>query len=218
LPLDTAGYIDTVEHLFVLLRRRGLVISPLDADTVRKWQDCGVPLRAVCRAIARGVEKFRHGNRGRAPRSLKYFEKQVALEARAVRRATAGAHAPQPAAPFPASIAAAIAAELSLVADAEGHPALRSAYEAALCRIRALEEREAQGEDVSPALAGIDSDMVSAVLDALAPADRTAVVSEVAAMLGPEAASLGVKAMADRRDFHLGQVLGERYGLARIHW
>ncbi|NUN15098.1 MAG: hypothetical protein HUU55_15830 [Myxococcales bacterium] len=80
---DTLSYIRTVEQLFLVLRRQGLMLSPLDMQLAKSWADANIPLRVVCRAIIDSCDRYkqRFGSQRPLPTSLRYFGAAVVEEA-----------------------------------------------------------------------------------------------------------------------------------------
>ena len=74
------SYLATVEEVYAALRKSGLFLSPADRAQVLEWQQAGIPLAAVLRALAEGLHGYRAAGQGVRPRSLRWFDRQVREE------------------------------------------------------------------------------------------------------------------------------------------
>lgn len=54
---DNLNYLTTVEQFFLSLKNSGLHLSASDTHLVSQWQERGVPVEQLCRAIESGYEK-----------------------------------------------------------------------------------------------------------------------------------------------------------------
>ena len=76
---DNLNYLTAVEQFFLGLKDSGLALSAADYDLINKWEERGVPLEVLCRAIESGFK--RHRENSRDPRiSLTYFKKMIDIE------------------------------------------------------------------------------------------------------------------------------------------
>jgi len=83
------GYLGDVERFFCVVRMSGLVLSPKDAEKVRRWYLDGIPMRVVLDGIAQGVRAHaRSAARGeRSPHSLAYYARYIGARVRGFRKA-----------------------------------------------------------------------------------------------------------------------------------
>ena len=73
------NYLTTVEQFFLSLKDSGLSLSANDYHLINQWEEQGVPLPLICRAIERGVVNARQQNR--VPRlSLTYLKEFIEQE------------------------------------------------------------------------------------------------------------------------------------------
>jgi hypothetical protein len=55
-PFD---YLSVVEQFFLRMKDSGLALSANDYHLIRCWEEQGVPVQVVCRAIEQGTAEFR---------------------------------------------------------------------------------------------------------------------------------------------------------------
>lgn len=236
-PDDDAGrsaaaapgaYLAAVERFWLLLRRRGLMISAEDVRQVERWRDAGLPVRLVCRALLEGAERFRSTRPHEPlPSTLRYFRDAVAEAADRWREdASVGARRAdaRPAAPLAGGLAA-LAAELTAAGRAERDERARASYRGAWRRLERLRRRLARAAppaaadvpgDLLEALVAIDRSIVDDLLARLSDDERADVDRAVAAALLPEVDRLGARARDERRRALLEDVVTHRYRLLRL--
>jgi len=73
------NYLTTVEQFFLGLKNSGLSLSGNDYHLISRWEERGVPVERLCRAIDRGVGKSRERN-ARSPLSLTYLSEFIEEE------------------------------------------------------------------------------------------------------------------------------------------
>ncbi|HUL58962.1 MAG TPA: hypothetical protein VLU43_06800, partial [Anaeromyxobacteraceae bacterium] len=118
LPRDALSYQAVVAEYFLGLRGAGLMLSPLDQETVAEWERRGVPVAVVCRGLRRGLEENaeRRGPGASLPRSLRALRFAVEDEWRAYSHDRVGDAAAPP--DERAAAAARLESARSLVAEA----------------------------------------------------------------------------------------------------
>ncbi len=76
---NNLNYLSTVEQFFLSLKNSGLALSAADYHLINEWEERGVPVEILCRAIERGFEA--HRKISRDPKvSLTYFKKRIEEE------------------------------------------------------------------------------------------------------------------------------------------
>lgn len=76
------NYFTEIEEAFVRRRGRNLLLSPLDWSLIEGWQEQGVPLHIVLRAIESvfdGLEK-KHGAQLRSIKSISYCKEEIEVQ------------------------------------------------------------------------------------------------------------------------------------------
>lgn len=225
---EARGYLETVERFWLLLRRRGLMISPKDVQLVEEWRRAGVPARIVCAALVEGVERYRrsHGPGEDIPTSLRYFESHVADVARrhASQRAMADSGEPDEEERLARERVTVerLMEELVRIGREEGDSRLKACYREAY---RGLESvRRGLSSDAEPTraldlvagLMELDRGLVDGLLAKLDDDERTAVETEAARELGPEADRLGERGREERQRAILEDLVTRRYALFRL--
>ena len=91
---NNLSYLYSVEQYFLSLLKTGTALSPLDYQTIKSWEERGVPLSVACNAIKRGTESFKkaHGFNKPLPKSIKYCENLVEEEFANYKRRKVGTH------------------------------------------------------------------------------------------------------------------------------
>lgn len=75
------NYLLTVEQFFLSKKDSGLALSANDYHLITQWEERGVPINVLCRAIDNGVRKSQQKNRGRPQKfSLIYLEEGIEQE------------------------------------------------------------------------------------------------------------------------------------------
>jgi hypothetical protein len=177
LPSEELTYETVVSEFFLALRGSGLMLSPLDLEQVRSWEQRGLPVAVVCRGLRRGLaEALRDRPPGSpAPRALRFYRLTVEDEWRTYRSGRVG-DSPMP--PPEASAAAErLSAARSLLdgSATAAHGARQAAYRSA--------RRALDGAGPARTLAGVD--------EALLAADDALLRGWLAALTRPERAALG---------------------------
>jgi hypothetical protein len=194
LPPDALDYQAVVAEYFLALRGRGLMLSPLDQETVAEWERRGMPVAVVCRGLRRGLDDMAE-RRARAPRSLRELRLAVEDEWRAYQRDRVGDSPPPPDEARAAE--ARLRAARALVGDA-----LRAANE---CSGSPLEQVEA-------ALAAADARILAAWLGELPAAERRALGPRIRLLAGARGRGASRRAYRDALRAHLAD-LGRAAGL-----
>jgi len=88
---EETGFTERLTDFFVELRGGGLMLSAIDQALVRRWEEEGLPLELVCRALADAAMVHRELNPGLpTPRHLAYYAKAVDAAVRAAREKSVG--------------------------------------------------------------------------------------------------------------------------------
>ena len=58
------NYLSTVEKFFVSLKDSGVTLSSNDYNLITQWEERGVPVRVVCRAIEKGFSRMEKNGPG----------------------------------------------------------------------------------------------------------------------------------------------------------
>ncbi len=75
------NYLTSVEQFFVSLKGSGISLSGSDYHLICQWEERGVPLKTVCRALEKGYSNYEQQNpRPGQKISLAYFRKFVEEE------------------------------------------------------------------------------------------------------------------------------------------
>ncbi len=75
------NYLSTVEQFFLKLKGSGLSLSGNDYHLISAWEQEGLPLRDVCRAIERGMQRAQSQNRSVGQNvSLTYLKRFIEEE------------------------------------------------------------------------------------------------------------------------------------------
>ena len=61
-------YLTTVEHFFLSLKDSGLSLSASDYHLIGRWQERGVPVERLCRAVEMSYQKARKQDRSPHPK------------------------------------------------------------------------------------------------------------------------------------------------------
>lgn len=81
LDKENLNYLSTVEQFFLSLKDSGLALSANDYHLITQWEERGVPINVLCRAIDQGVRKAHQQNRGIPTKvSLIYLEESIERE------------------------------------------------------------------------------------------------------------------------------------------
>ncbi|MFT7620854.1 MAG: hypothetical protein ACI9WU_000013 [Myxococcota bacterium] len=200
-----------VERFFVLLRRRGLMLSPTDVARVQAWHAGGIPVDVVCRGLLAGAEIYRerHGAEAPLPASLGWYAAfvQEAVEAHLAEPPEAAMVSAEP---ISADGVGDALADLAWIGQRESDPRRREAYRAAW---RALSSSE---DDRQTALERADSAAVDAMLGQLDEDVRLGLTTEVENRIRPEAPQLGRRGLVVRRRAILEDLVVAQYGLVRV--
>ena len=69
------NYLATVEQFFVALKDSGLTLSASDYHLIGQWEEAGIPVNLVCRAIENALADFEKRNPRQADKvSLRYLK------------------------------------------------------------------------------------------------------------------------------------------------
>ena len=90
--LNYYNYYTEIEETFVRRRGKGLLLSPLDWAMIEDWQERGIPLHVVLRAIESVFDSFEKNPRTRSIKSLMYCREEVEARFTEWNRSQAGQH------------------------------------------------------------------------------------------------------------------------------
>mgnify|MGYP004130743495 FL=1 len=83
---ENLNYFTTVEQFFLSLKDSGLTLSASDYQLIGQWEERGVPVEWVCRAIEVGFSRLGQQNQGRRRISLTHLqavvEEEIQIETR----------------------------------------------------------------------------------------------------------------------------------------
>lgn len=75
---DRAGFVERLTDFFTRVRGGGLMLSPVDLELARRWEEEGLPLELCCRAIQAAADAHREARPGLpVPRHLAYYAPAV---------------------------------------------------------------------------------------------------------------------------------------------
>ncbi len=94
---DDIHYVETVEQLYLLIRKQGLMLSPSDRDKVLAWKKADIPVQVACRAILDAIDRFRdkNGEDASLPPSLSFFNRAVRAAGKAYKESFMGEEEPE---------------------------------------------------------------------------------------------------------------------------
>jgi hypothetical protein len=76
--LNYFNYFSEIEETFIRRRGRNLLLSPLDWALIETWQERGIPLRIVLRAIENVFDSYdKNPNKRRVIKSLTYCKEEI---------------------------------------------------------------------------------------------------------------------------------------------
>lgn len=213
------SYIQTVEQLFVLLRRQGLMLSPEDMSVAHQWAEAGVPLRLACAAIVDTVERYKknHGEEAPLPSTLRYFSDAVfqARENEEKRQLIAPKDSPSDNTPSQSdTLIDRLIEELVLIGQSEHDSRVKEVYREAYKNLRILKD-ENPGS-VLPGLLSIDTGMLHALWNSLSEEEQAHFRHDVDTRIEKERNQLGVRGLEERTQSLLHQVLTTHFNLFRL--
>lgn len=215
----TIGYIQTVEQLFVLLRRQGLMLSPVDAAIAAEWAAADIPLHVACTAIVDAIEQLQaQDGEARLPHTLRYFAPIVEDAASAHAAHVLADHsAPLEAAEAPPhqSVLERLIDELVLIGRTEEDPRLREAYRALYLGLEELRKTADSNRSPIPALISLDETLLEDVWSRLNADEREEVESSIEKKLAGDPSQMGVRGGEERRRALWEDALVERFQLFR---
>ncbi|MEO8650108.1 MAG: hypothetical protein ABI539_13165 [Acidobacteriota bacterium] len=74
------NYLAQIETAYSRCRERRSMLSPIDWQLAQSWQDCGIPIHIVLRAISDCCKRFKADKRPDRINTLRYFEQAVKKE------------------------------------------------------------------------------------------------------------------------------------------
>jgi len=74
------NYYSTVEQFFLSLKDSGLALSATDYHLISQWENRGVSVRLLCRAIEKGYVDFTKQSRKDTPVSLRVLQPMIEEE------------------------------------------------------------------------------------------------------------------------------------------
>lgn len=81
LPAEDLSYLDLIGEAFLSIRGRGLALSPVDVELVRRYEAAGIPVAVLMRGILKAAERRRA--HGKPPHlSLSSLKRTLDAEAR----------------------------------------------------------------------------------------------------------------------------------------
>ena len=207
-----AGYYQTIEEFFVSRRGDPLFLSNADWLLIKKWRSAGIPLRIVLRGIADALDSHAHSwGRDRKVGSLAYCAAEVDAACERWQRALAlDGEEQQEAAEFLAAYAESL--ERTPRLGAASTPVARET-------VVALKEKASTASS-SQGLEAWLRERETALLDTLRQDMGTAAVAaieaEVEKDLGPYAARMPPRVLAQIRTQSIARRILEIHGLARL--
>ena len=215
----TIGYIQTVEQLFVLLRRQGLMLSPLDAALAADWAEAGIPLHIACAAIVDAIEHLKSvDGEGRTPHTLRYFapiveEAAKTHAANTLRGEDEGKEEPVE---IPhRTVLDRLIDELVLIGGSEQDLRVRDAYRDLYAGLETLRNVPDPARSPIAALISLDESLFEDVWRRLDPSERDAVESSIDEKLAGDSARLGVRGEEEKRRALWEEELVNRFQLFR---
>ncbi len=203
LPAAALDYRTVVTEYFLGLRGSGLMLSPLDAETVAEWERRGVPIAVVCRGLRRGLEDLAERRAG-GPRSIRALRFAVEDEWDAYRAQRVGDAPAPPQEDDAAGDRLARARELVADAGRDAAGAEREGYRAAWRALAAAAEGPGSPlERVETALAEADARILAAWLGGLPPPERRALGPRVRLLAGARPRSASPRAYREALRAHL---------------
>jgi hypothetical protein len=206
LPREALDYQAVVAEYFLGLRGAGLMLSPLDQETVAEWERRGLPIAVVCRGLRRGLEDLAERRAG-SPRSIRALRFAVEDEWRGYRHARVGDAPPPPGEEAAAAARLAAAREVLAGAGRDADEDRREGYRAAW---RALATAGAHPgsplERVEAALAAADARILAAWLHGLPPPERRALGPRLRLLAGPRGPRASPRAYRDTLRAHLADL------------
>ena len=223
--LATGEYVQAVEQFYLLLRRRGLMLSPKDWEIAEAWARGGIPLRVVFRAILRATDGFRtqHGTDKPLPFSLSYFDPAVRDE---MRHETARELRPDDeevvldeAREAALRTTEALLEEVVAVGRREQDPARTEAYRnlwRGLARLRSGLVAKTGPIALVEGLIALDGALLDEVWATLDEGERAGIEAAVEGRLASMEHTLSEAGLAERRRALRDQELTRRCGLLRV--
>lgn len=203
LPASALDYRTVVTEYFLGLRGSGLMLSPLDQETVAEWERRGLPIAIVCRGLRRGLEELAERRAG-GPRSIRALRFAVEDEWDAYRAHRVG-DAPAP--PGEAEAAGDRLARARALVEEAGRDAdgpERDGYRAAWRALASAGGRAGSPLDrVDAALAEADARILAAWLGGLPAPERRALGPRVRLLAGPRARGASRRAYREALRAHL---------------
>jgi hypothetical protein len=152
---EESSYVISVTNVYLRLRGKGLMLSPLDEARILSWARSGVPLEAALRGIARTFERYaQEGTVNGRPPQLSGCELQIRKEYARHKKLSIGS-APTPTVPVaaaPPDVAARLAQLCERLAEAgktETDVRIQEMYRNAYRRLRKSPPLESPSEFVS---------------------------------------------------------------------
>lgn len=199
--LEDHAYFQAIEEIFVQLRGAPLLLSPADWQVARRWRQDGVPLDLIRRALEEVFAKRKErGAKGKIS-SLRYCAPAVEAAWEELRELTVPGRRDE-APPFD------LGSRLRALAAAipEAHPQ-RDLFAA---RVAAL---DGDPQEVEERLAGLDREMLAAVLAGLDPLARGELDEAVEKTLAGLRGRLPSTELERSRERLAHQILRQRLGL-----
>lgn len=223
---ETLSYIRTVEQLFLVLRRQGLMLSPLDMQLAQSWAEANIPLRVVCRAIIDSCDRYkqRFGTEKPLPTSLRYFSASVAEEAEKHHAQNFSQDVfcvdsdPDEAQRNSLLVVDQLIEELILIGQSEPEPAVRTAYRNAYRGLIRLRQDLLSPEPPAllPRLDQLDTELMNDAWEHLSDDSREQVKQKTQAKIDGLRGKLGVMALAEIQQAVRDELLVQHLGLFRL--
>ncbi len=215
------AYLREVERFWLLLRRRGLMLSPKDVQQVEEWAAAEIPSRVVCRALLEGADRFRERNSNdrEFPNSLRYFCATVEESARRFAASQLDMGNESVSELVFDDEGAVLDAKLLLPPIVEAgrktpDERVRQAYRNAYRALDKAEETDASA--LLDRLVDIDRSIIDDVLVALREDERSVILDEVEAALVEERDMLGELGLRERQRALLEDIVTRRWDLLRL--
>ncbi len=223
------SYLAEVERFWLLLRRRGLMISAAEVQLVLSWRESGLPSRVVCQALLDASLDYRrvHGDEAALPAKLNYFAPAVEESGRSylsrggIRFSSPPEEPEAPSSP-PSDTPEVLLEPLAAIGRAEQNPKVQAAYRNAFRRLQRLSRKPVAGPggdsngELIEALLAIDHALVDDAVKALDPHEQKRLNQDLEAALRRERGRLGARGLEERRRALFEQLVTGRLGLWRL--
>lgn len=213
------NYFTEIEETFVRRRGKHLLLSPIDWAMIEGWQERGIPLHIVIRAIENVFDGYDKNPGPRSIKGLLYCREEVEAQFLEWTAMQAGKQQEDSKASPEFSVEK-IVEHIDLVIDAlskSTNPDLREDLERATTRLNELSANHSNDlESVDKALSDIESFLEHALLTRTDKARLTIFEKEVTAQLRPYKTEMGPEAYDQTKRVLLLKRLREEEGIPRL--